>query len=275
MKIGIGLGIGYGTFKKSGPTAAQISADFTARVIANGGSLTITQQNAILALVTNLVNNGLWNKMKIIYPFVGGTAASCAVNLVNSSYTATFSSGWTFTATGATPTGANTFMLANGFNTSLLLSNFDTCFSYYSRTNNTFNGFDFGCQNFISDTSRIAASIYYGGLSYYNSNNTTTGQLSVTNSNTSGLYIMSRETNAIQKSYRNSLQVGQNLNTMTTPLPNCLYSIGTLNFNDGTNYVSTNRQCAFSHVSSSLTASEALNFYNNVQTFQTSLSRQV
>ena len=87
----------FGFFKSSGGlTPAQISASFTARVIANGGSLTTTEQNAILALVTNLVNNGLWRKMKLIYPFVGGTASSCAVNLVDSNYTATFSSGWTF-----------------------------------------------------------------------------------------------------------------------------------------------------------------------------------
>jgi hypothetical protein len=67
MKIGIGLGIGYNTFKKKGgPSPAVISADFTSRVIANGGSLTTTEQNAILALVTNLVNNGLWGKMKLI-----------------------------------------------------------------------------------------------------------------------------------------------------------------------------------------------------------------
>ena len=48
-------------------TPQQISANFTSRVIANGGSLTTTEQNAVLALVTNLQNNGLWDKIKIIY----------------------------------------------------------------------------------------------------------------------------------------------------------------------------------------------------------------
>ena len=46
-------------------TPQQISANFTSRVIANGGSLTTTEQNAVLALVTNLQNNGLWDKIKI------------------------------------------------------------------------------------------------------------------------------------------------------------------------------------------------------------------
>jgi hypothetical protein len=255
---------------------AVISANFTARVIANGGSLTTTEQNAILALVTNLQANGTWNKMKLIYPMVGGTAASCAVNLVDSNYLATFSSGWTFTSTGGAPTGANTFMRAIGFNPSLVLPTNDTCFSYYSRTNNTFNGTDLGCQNTTSDLTRVAFSIYFSGSSYADLNDFTNGRIGANPSGTSGLFIMSRESSTLMKMYKRGVQLGAtNTASMTSLLPNAIYSVGTLDFNDGINFSSTNRECAFSHVSTSLTSAQALAFDNSVQAFQTALSRQV
>jgi len=264
--------LNFGFFKNS---PQQISANFTSRVIANGGTLTVTEQNAVLALVTNLQNSGLWNKILAIYPFVGSSAASCAVNLVSDNYKGTFSSGWTFASTGATPTGANTFMRCNNFNTLTLLPQFSTSFSYYSRTNNTFNGSDFGCQ-LNPSTDRVGCSIYFSSFSYADLNNFTTGRIGVASTNTRGLYLMSRETNSLMKFYRNNLQYGAtNTTLMTTALPNAIYAVGAIDFNDGINYSSTNRQCAFAHMGVSLTQSEALNFYNNVQTFQTSLSRQV
>lgn len=254
---------------------ATIVADFKARVISNGGTITATEESACLTLVTNLINNNLWDKMKIIYPFVGGTAASCAVNLVSSLYKATFSSGWTFTGLGGTASGANTYMKANGFNPSLLLSTYDTCFSYYSRTNNTFNGSDLGCQ-LNPGTDRVGLSIYFSGTTSADLNNFTTGRISQASTTTTGLYLISRESSILMKMYKNASQFGStNTTSMTSPLPNAIYTVACLDFNDGINYSSTNRQCAFSHVSTSLTAAQAGTFYSNVQTFQTTLSRQV
>lgn len=256
-------------------TPAQISASFTARVVANGGSLTTTEQNAVLQLVTDLQTNGTWSKMKAVYPFVGGSAASCAVNLVNSSYLGTFSSGWTFASTGGAPSGANTYMRTNGFNPSLLLPQYDTSFSYYSRTNNTFNGSDLGCQ-LNPSTDRVGLSIYFSGSTSADLNNFTTGRINVASGSTTGLYMMSRESSTLMKLYKNNAQFGgTNTTSMTTALPNGIYAVGAIDFNDGINYSSTNRECAFAHMGTSLTSAEALTFFNNIQAFQTSLSRQV
>ena len=276
-KKSIGFNNNFFTNKSSAvvynPTT--ITAAFKARVIAAGGSITATQESACLTLVTNLINNSLWSKMKIIYPMVGGTSNSCKINLVDSNYTATFSSGFTFTALGVTGTGANTFMKANGFNPSVQLSTFNTCFSYYSRTNNTFNGTDLGCQ-LNPSTDRVALGIYFSGITTGDLNNFTTGRISQASTNTTGLYLISRESNILMKMYRNAVQFGStNTTTMNTLLPNATYTVCCLDFNDGINFSSTNRQCAFSHVSTSLTAAEAATFYSNVQTFQTTLSRNV
>lgn len=258
-------------------TPQQISANFTARVIANGGSLTVTEQNAVLSLVTNLQKNGLWDKMKAIYPFVGGSAASCAVNLVNNLYLGTFSSGWTFTSTGGTPSGANTYMLSNAFNPFLLLPQFNTSFSYYSRTNNTSNGAELGIQqNPAAPDNRITSIAYFSGNAQAALNSYPIGTILTPSANTLGLWLINRTSNINMKFFRNGSQIGAtNTAVETAALPNAILNFGTLSFNDGINYISTNRQCAFAHASIGLTDSEQLTFYNNIQTFQTALSRQV
>jgi hypothetical protein len=277
MKTGIGIGIGYGTFKKNGPSPAVISADFTARVVANGGSLSPVEQSAVLQLVIDLMSSGVWNKMKYIYPMVGGSAASCAVNLVNSSYKGTFSSGWSFSNFGALPSGSNCYM-NTGFIPSVVFSDAsNTSWSYYSRTDDASNGFELGAQNGFVITDRIAMSSYYTGLNYSNMNNfDVTGQISNTATNTDGLYVMTRTSSTNHQFFRKGVQLGAtNVNTMTTPLPTSQITIGAINFNDGVSYVSTDRECAFTHSGLGLTSAQVVAFDTNVQTFQTSLGRQV
>jgi hypothetical protein len=73
-----------------------------------------TQQDAINNLVVGLKNDGLWDKMKAIYPFVGGTATSHKYNLKDprdssDAFTLTFSGGWTHNSNGVTGNGTNAF----------------------------------------------------------------------------------------------------------------------------------------------------------------------
>ena len=58
---------------------------------------------------------GIWTPMKAIYPMVGASAAACAQNLKSSSFTGTFTSGWTFASTGVTPNGTSAYF-NTGFN---------------------------------------------------------------------------------------------------------------------------------------------------------------
>lgn len=256
-------------------TPAAISADFTARVVAAGGSLTATEQNAVLALVTSMIANGTWAKTKVIYPMVGGSANSCAQNLVNSSYVGYFFGGWTFASTGATPNGTNAWM-----NTFFIPSNSLTAassaFGYYSRSNTSGAYTDMGTQPNISLPNRVGLALNYSGTAYFDLNNYNLGRLTVTGTTSTGLYMMSRTSTTVMKAYRNGAQFGTtNTNTMTDVLPNSTMFVGGMNFNDGINFGYTNRECAFAHMSDGLSDAEASSLYTNVQTFQTSLSRQV
>ena len=109
--FGVGVGIRVGGFTPSGGGGFDPDAQaFFDRVTTAGGTLTTTEKNATNQLVLDMKSAGIWSSMKAIYPMVGASAAACAQNLKSSSFTGTFSSGWTFASTGVTGNGTSAYM---------------------------------------------------------------------------------------------------------------------------------------------------------------------
>lgn len=72
---------------------------------------------ALDVLVTTLKTAGVWPALDALYPFVGGTAASCSLNLVNPSlYPITWHGGVTFPAGGGVTGDGTTGYGDTGFN---------------------------------------------------------------------------------------------------------------------------------------------------------------
>jgi hypothetical protein len=244
-------------------------ADYTAfynRVIAAGGSLTSTEQSATLQLVLDLKSIGVWTAMKAIYPMVGASAAACAQNLKSSSFTGTFTSGWTFASTGAKPNGTGAYM-----NTGLVpsgnLSQNNASISYYSRTNYTATTeFEMGVD---SGQSIIYLVIYAGGSSFGNIN--AFGDVSATSSsNTQAFYQVIRNNGTQYNWFRNGTKSVASQNSSTNLATGAIY-IGASN---GAGLY-TRKECAFSSIGDGLTDTQATNYYTAVQAFNTTLSRQV
>jgi hypothetical protein len=241
------------------------------RVIAAGGSLTTTEQSATLQLVLDLKANSLWAPMKAIYPMVGASAAACAQNLKSSSFTGTFSSGWTFASTGVTPNGTSAFMNTD-FNPSINSTYNNTHFSLYSRTQVLTNSVDIGAQQNVN---RFTMEIAYSGFGFASDQyNDATGRVSLANSTTTGLYTSNRTTSSVFKCFRNSTQIGSTNTGASGTMPNMNVAIGASNRNNIPAFFST-KQIAFSSIGDGLTDSQVSNFYTAVQAFQTTLSRQV
>jgi hypothetical protein len=256
---------------------ASFDADAVAffnRVTTAGGTLSTTEKQAVNQLVLDLKANSLWSAMKAIYPMVGASAEACKQNLKSSSFTGTFTSGWTFASTGATPNGTSAHMDTNFIPSSSLSSSASTHMSFYSRTNNDGSFIEMGCDSISSN--RLAFHFKYLGTAYYDQNDFTNGRLSYSMSgiNSTGFSITSRTSNTLQKAYLNNVLKGTNTNTITSNLPNRNFFIGALNFN-ATIVDRSNRQCAFASIGDGLTDTQAGNFYTAVQAFQTTLSRQV
>jgi len=255
-----------------------LTTDSDAQAFITAAAITdATQQSAIDTLVKGLKTDGIWTKMKAIYPFVGGTASTHKYNLkdprdLDAAFRLVFNGGWTHSSTGATPNGTNGYADTKLNPSISLASQNSSHMSYYSRTNNDGTYIEMGSN---IDAKRIVLHVKYNGDAYYDQNDQTSGgrlSFSMAAINSSCFSLMSRTANNLQIGQVNGINKGINTNTMTSAMPNANIYVGA--FNNST-LIYTNRQCAFSSIGDGLTDTESANLYTRVQAYQTALSRQV
>ena len=232
------------------------------------------QANAINTLVTDLKTNGLWTKMKAIYPFVGGTATTNKFNLkdprdLDAAFRLSFVGGWVHSDNGSTPNGTNAY--ANTFyncSTESTVSN--ACFGAYSRTNSITGVQVYGAFT-ATNTVRMFHNLSSGGI-FINAN---PGGMGYTPNPSTGFFLARRESSILSQAYKNGLSVGTST-VSTTNLPNFNFYFGATNDGGNLNYYTTH-QLAFGVLggNATITDADSLTLYNIVQTFQTNLSRQI
>ena len=268
--IGIGLNIGNRVMGGGGGFDADAQAFFD-RVTTAGGTLSTTEKTATNQLVLDMKSAGIWSSMKAVYPMVGASAAACAQNLKSSSFTGTFSSGWTFASTGVTGNGTSAY-----FDTTLtpsvsIASQDSVSISYYSRSNIT-TAVDFGVRVTTPLTIIIAGTCNDTGSTYFRLNHGL-GESSAGNSGSSlKNYIYNRVSSTTESVFINATKTSSTKSTSgNASLPIFLNAYN--NLGSPSNY--SNRQCAMFTIGDGLTDTQASNFYTAVQAFQTTLSRQV
>ena len=238
---------------------------FYNRVIAAGGSLTTTEQTATEQLVKDLKSYSIWTKMKAIYPMVGASSAACAQNLKSSSFTGTFTSGWTFASTGVTPNGTSAYFDTT-FNPNTSISDINSShLSIYSRTTTGNDAVDMGVATPAWDIEIIYSSFYAGMMDG--------NYLNTANADAKGLWTNSRISSSSVVAYRNGSTFVSGTNSPTTK-PNYNVYIGARNDLNVAKFFS-NREFAFASIGDGLTSTNVSNFYTAIQAFQTTLSRQV
>ena len=252
---------------------AQFDADalaFFARVTAAGGTLSLTEKSATNQLVLDLKANSLWTPMKAIYPMVGASAEACKQNLKSSSFTGSFSSGWTFASTGVTPNGTSaymdTFLAPNGN-----LAQNDAHASLYSRTNDTAvpGQIDLGCGYTGSNQDFYLSAAYgspYFALSNINGSNANLGSANTTSL---GFFLSQRIAANSTFIYQNNTQVLSQTSASTAP------TSVTINLGRNTITEYSRRQLAFVSFGASFGTTQRGALNTAVQAFQTTLSRQV
>lgn len=257
-------------------TDADAQTFITAASIADN-----TQKNAINQLVLDLKSANIWTKIKALYPFVGGTAAQHRFNLkspgtTNADFYLDFIGGGTHSADGYLPNGttayADTKMNAN--------TNLNASSSHLSIYNTTANAIG---------TSRI----YMGAISTLNSFTALTwgsggtkevgtiGGLGADYSGNlsafAGHKIINTNGSRSARYFKNG--IFQQSVLQTSNIPNINIYIGAANEEDNILPPSPNFfqnvNLAFASIGDGLSDSEATAFYNAVQTFNTTLNRQV
>jgi len=256
---------------------ASFDADAVAffnRVTTAGGTLSTTEKQAVNQLVLDLKANSLWTPMKAIYPMVGASAAACAQNLKSSSFTGTFSSGWTFASTGVTPNGTSAYF-DTGLVPSSVLGYNNNHMSYYSRTSIGQSGDvrDMGASGSnVSDDNLILIVRYpANSQQYYVVDDPYNYSYSVGAS--SAYYAIGTSTDNTVRQFKNTTKLGTYTKTGSL-LPSVSAFIGATNTN-GTATRFNNLESSFASIGDGLTDTQASNFYTAVQAFQTTLSRNV
>jgi hypothetical protein len=245
-----------------------------------------SQQSAIDTLVLELKNAGIWSKMKAIYPFVGGTAATHKWNLkdprdLDAAFRLTFSGGWTHSSTGADPNGTNAYANTNLIPNNVISSNLSMHISYYSRQNSTGVEVEIGSGDYVAPNDEQRRSFIEAntsGTSYWTVNgNNPSDFFSTSDTDAAAFYIASRTSSTVMAAFRNNSKSGTATKAAGNLSQNSIY-IGAYNRpqfgSQQASYFST-KQTAFATIGDGLTDAEATNLYTIVQKYQTTLGRQV
>lgn len=258
------------TLSATGVSAPAYDADAQAFFTAAGITDT-TQKNAVNTLVTSLKSAGVWTKMVAIYPFVGGTASSHAVNLrTPGTYNLTFVGGVTHSANGVVGDGTTGYY-DTGMPLNTLAQNNMSAF-IYSRTNVALTARDIGVSGPAGNgnmslnarnTSNLYQALFMG--------------FPATTSNTSSLGLFGGIRSA-STSEIHCINLTTSTKTSNSEPPNSLniYGLARNENNIAANF--STRQQAFACLGQSLTtgtSSEYTALYNAVVAYQTALSRNV
>lgn len=238
-----------------------------------------TQKNAVNQLVLDLKTANIWSKMKAFYPMVGGTATTHKFNLINpadtnGAFRLTFTGGWVHGSNGALPNGTNSF--ANTFivpGTNLTLNN--VALGYYSRSNTAVYGFEMGVVNGLAAgnptlgfVARANTNQFYGWI-----NKTDINRLLVANSTGTGLFILNSNLSTTQTAYRNGVSLGSNAPANSAVNTYSIY-LGAIN-STGVAGTFGNKESAGAFISDGLSTSDISSLQTIIQTFNTTLGRQV
>jgi hypothetical protein len=251
-------------------TAPTYDADAQIYFNLNTAITSTADKTAINTFYLNVKSGGYYNKIKCMYFPIWLTAGNCKWNLINNrSYDLTFGTGMTFNSGGMLPNGTSAYA-----NTQLIPSvafsvDHNKHMSFYSRTNaSTINpSSSIGSSNSTSGYCRMTIRGASNQLGYVYGG--TNGTYVSTETNSLGFYMANRSTSTASQLYKNGSLIGNGnaTNSTTSNIPQQLlicaaYDVSAITYYD-------NKQCAFASIGDSLTASEQLNFYNNVQTLMT------
>ena len=237
-----------------------------------------TQISAINQLVVSLKGASLWSKILALYPFVGGTAFAHKFNLKNpldtdAAFRIVFSGGWVHSSNGIQMNGTNTFGDTKLAPITHLAAPADIHVAYYSRTNGV-GGADFGAALNSSFTRGMWLMPRYTDNKLYTSILGNTSVINATSYNPSTGFLMIRRNNLT-----NVITSQNGANTTLTQnflgYSGSTLTFGAINLFTGTRTLYSNRQLAFGSIGLGLSDTDAANYNTIVQTFQTTLGRNV
>ena len=262
---------GVGTATATSNTLAQIFDSSANSFITTAGITNTTQKNATNQLVLDLKNFSLFGLSNlVVYPMVGGSNSSTSYNLINPAlFQISWVGGVVSSTDGVQFNGVNSYG-NTGFNPSVHGSQNSHHQGFYSRTNLSAAEIEIGSTDAASG-SYVATR--FNGTNFFRLN--ASSDISTANTNSQGFYIGNRTASNVVNGWKNGTKVITGA-TVSTGNPNAVVFIGAWNNvpNPLIRYYS-NKQCAGATIGPGLTDTQAANLRTAMQTFNTTLGRQV
>lgn len=250
-----------------------------ASFITAAGITSPTEKAAINYLVVQLKAAGLWTKQDAIYPFVGGTEASCSYNLKNPVASAAgfqlLSNGTiTYNSTGATGDGSTGYL-----NTQYAIpAGKQNSFGMGAYCRNNVQG-NFCIMGACTNASSAFSQMYLRQAGAGNALEAEINQnvmINVfNNTNSQGFYVGSRTASNVVVTYKNGAAVASDTDASAVPTIATINLLARNTTGPAVRASFATYNIAYAFMGDGLTAPEALTYYSIVQTFQTMLGRQV
>jgi len=258
----------------STPSLDPDAAAYLADVVASGGTTDATIEAAVDTLFTDLKSNGLYSKMILFYPFVGGTSGSHSVMGIRTSgstYDLSMVGGMTHGVSGSTGNGTN-----SGMNTQYDSSNLpvDRAMGAYISSADLTPHYDMGGGS--GNQNVIITSYGAGGLGYIGFGAYKTYDPTIVGDRNGG-NIVGTITGTTYNGWKNGTQVITN-STGANDRSNKYLSLlcdNRLNIPSFSTTESSSSTMSFAFYSQFLTNTEATTLSTIINTFQTSLGRNI
>ena len=264
----------FAFIKSSAGGAYNPDAQIYFNAVENGGdTLTVTEKDAVNTLVNSLQADSIWGKLQAIYPLVGGTSNSMKWNLKDpQDFAAAFKidwigTGWTFNSNGAAQSNSNTTYGNTNYSANTNNNTDGMSMGVYINGGTNATGYDLGMLSAATEYVVIAG---YGNNTFYSSFGT--GFVTTTAFTMPNGFFAANSDGSTTKGYRNGVEVATNAQTRDITKSEKIF-LG--NRNGGGLSEGTDRRYAFGFLGKKLDATSHLNLYNAVQTFNTTLSRNI
>lgn len=240
--------------------------------LAATGITDVTITDAICTLYSELKSAGIYNKLTAFYPFVGGTAFTHKFNGKNpldtdAAYRVQFFGGVTHSSNGITGNAINGYCQTFIPNTSIPINS--NHISTYSRTSINENSVDIGTYGQTGENTWGIhhSSRGFGIGMFFRNQNSTFGNFA--NTDGRGFYLSTRTSSVLATMYKNGVSA-VSITASPVAMLNENFQILAIN-----NTFHSSRNLAFASIGDGLSSAEVSDYYNIIQSFQTSLGRNV
>jgi hypothetical protein len=254
---------------KLGITSAALSAE-ALQFLLRAPGLDSTHVNAYMALIDGLVADGIWAKLDVLHVYATQNSTTALLNLVSSSYAATYVGSPTFTADrGFTGVSGNNGAINTNFNP----STGSHVFTQNSAHISAWSVIDIGTTSipFMGGSSGSWQAQLHAKFTDNNAYISINGPNapSYANATRPGHYLANRSNSSSVQGYKNGVSQTSSSSNTSVALPNIVLVVCGSN-NSGAVFTTVD-QAAMASIGSSLSSTDVTNFYNRLRTYMTAV----